>query len=53
MVIELFVGPKLIFFFEVLIWRKLMLIKYYHNIDDVDIGGSLKHLIWGALLWMV
>jgi len=30
-----------------------MLIKYYSKIGDVDIKDSLKHLIWGALLWMI
>ena len=34
-------------------WRKLMLIKYYRKIDDVDIEDPPKHPMWGALLWMV
>ena len=33
----------------VLDWRKLMLIKYYRKIGDVDIGDALKHPMWGAM----
>ena len=27
-------------------WKKLVLIKYYHKMSDVDIGNPLKHPIW-------
>jgi len=47
------VGPILIISFEVLGWRKLILIKCYSKIDDVDIKSPLNHPIWSTLLWMI
>jgi len=34
-------------------WRKLVLIKYYYKMSDVNEGVPFKHLNRGALLWMV
>ena len=46
-------GTYLIIFFKVLGWRKLMFIKYYRKINDVDTWDPFNHPIWVALLWMV
>jgi len=27
--------------------------KYYRKIGDVDIEDPFKHIMWGALMWMV
>ena len=34
-------------------WRKLVLIKYYRKIGDMDIMDPLKRTMLGALLWMI
>jgi len=46
-------GTYLIISFEVLGWRKLVLIKYYCKINDRDPYDPFKHPILGALLRMV
>jgi len=46
-------GTYLIISFEVLGWRKLVLIKYYRKINEIDIGDPFKLPMQGALVWMV
>ena len=48
--IELFVGHYSVIFFEVFGWSKMMLIKYYSKMRDVDKEDPFKHSKWSAPL---